>query len=148
MMSVWWHVRGRGRCHPTDSSSSPGLDNCLTSQRLLTGRGGAQQWCWYYCCNMSAQYIHSAFCQNRGCCFILFKLSKDGIFAFLYFTPLVPGEGFIELRVLCKACYCQALVPNPKPSSPQSHQAQSQPSSTQFETQINPKGTGADTKIL
>ena len=44
--------------------------------------------------------------------------------------------------------YCQALVPNPKPISPQSLQTQSQPSSTQFETQINPKGTGADTKIL
>ena len=44
--------------------------------------------------------------------------------------------------------YCQALVPNPKPISPQSLQTQSQPSPTQFETQINPKGTGADTKIL
>ena len=44
--------------------------------------------------------------------------------------------------------YCQALVPNPKPISPQSLQTQSQPSSTQFETQINPKGTGADSKIL
>ena len=43
---------------------------------------------------------------------------------------------------------CQALVPNPKPISPQSLQTQSQPSPTQFETQINPKGTGADTKIL
>ena len=43
---------------------------------------------------------------------------------------------------------CQALVPNPKPISPQSIQTQSQPSPTQFETQINPKGTGADTKIL
>ena len=44
--------------------------------------------------------------------------------------------------------YCQAIVPNPKPISPQSLQTQSQPSPTQFETQINPKGTGADTKIL
>ena len=44
--------------------------------------------------------------------------------------------------------YCQALVPNPRPISPQSLQTQSQPSPTQFETQINPKGTGADTKIL
>ena len=43
---------------------------------------------------------------------------------------------------------CQALVPSPKPISPQSLQTQSQPSPTQFETQINPKGTGADTKIL
>ena len=43
---------------------------------------------------------------------------------------------------------CQALVPNPKPISPQSLQTQFQPSPTQFETQINPKGTGADTKIL
>ena len=43
---------------------------------------------------------------------------------------------------------CQALVPNPKPISPQSFQTQSHPSPTQFETQINPKGTGADTKIL
>ena len=43
---------------------------------------------------------------------------------------------------------CQALVPNPKPIRPQSLQTQSQPSPTQFETQINPKGTGADTKIL
>ena len=38
--------------------------------------------------------------------------------------------------------FCQALVPNPKPISPQSLQTQSQPSPTQFETQINPKGTG------
>ena len=44
--------------------------------------------------------------------------------------------------------YCQALVPNLKPISPQSLQTQSQTSPTQFETQINPKGTGADTKIL
>ena len=44
--------------------------------------------------------------------------------------------------------YCQALVPNPEPISPQSLQTQSKPSPTQFETQINPKGTGADTKIL
>ena len=44
--------------------------------------------------------------------------------------------------------YCQALVPNPKPISPQSLQTRSKPSPTQFETQINPKGTGADTKIL
>ena len=44
--------------------------------------------------------------------------------------------------------YCQALVPNPSPSSPKSPQTQSQPSPTQFKTQINPKGTGADTKIL
>ena len=44
--------------------------------------------------------------------------------------------------------YCQALVPNPKPISPQSPRTKSQPSPTQFETQINPKGTGADTKIL
>ena len=48
----------------------------------------------------------------------------------------------------CEPTYCQALVPNPKPISPQSLQTQSQPSPTQFETQINPKGTGADTKIL
>ena len=43
---------------------------------------------------------------------------------------------------------CQALVPNPKPISPQSLQTQSKPNPTQFKTQINPKGTGADTKIL
>ena len=43
---------------------------------------------------------------------------------------------------------CQALVPNPEPISPQSLKTQSKPSPTQFETQINPKGTGADTKIL
>ena len=43
---------------------------------------------------------------------------------------------------------CQALVPNPSPPRPQSHQAQSQPSPTQFKTQIDPKGTGADNKIL
>ena len=47
-----------------------------------------------------------------------------------------------------KSGNCQALVPNPKPISPQSPQTQCQPSPTQFETQINPKGTGADTKIL
>ena len=40
---------------------------------------------------------------------------------------------------------CQALVPNP---SPQSHQAQSQPSPAQLKTQIDRKGTGAYTKIL
>ena len=44
--------------------------------------------------------------------------------------------------------YCQALVPNPSPPNPQSHQAQSQPSPIQFQPQLNPKGTGADTKIL
>ena len=48
-----------------------------------------------------------------------------------------------------KAGYCcQALVPNPSPPPPQSPQTQSQPSQTQSKTQINPKGTGADTKIL
>ena len=43
---------------------------------------------------------------------------------------------------------CQALVPNPSPPSPKSPQTQSQPTPTQFKTQTNPKGTGADTKIL
>ena len=43
---------------------------------------------------------------------------------------------------------CQALVPNPKPISPQSLQTQFQPSPAQFETQINPKDSRADTKIL
>ena len=43
---------------------------------------------------------------------------------------------------------CQALVPNPSPPSPQSPQVQPQPSPTQFQPQLNPKGTGADTKIL
>ena len=43
---------------------------------------------------------------------------------------------------------CQALVPNPSPPPPQSPQTQSQPSQTQLKTQINPKGTGADTNIL
>ena len=43
---------------------------------------------------------------------------------------------------------CQALVPNPSPPNPQSPQAQSQPSPTQFKPQFNPKGTGADNKIL
>ena len=42
-------------------------------------------------------------------------------------------------------CNFQALVPSPSLRSPQ---AQPQPSPTQFETQMNPKGTGADTKIL
>ena len=43
---------------------------------------------------------------------------------------------------------CQALVPNPSPPPPQSPQTQSQTSPTQLKTQINPKGTGAETKIL
>ena len=43
---------------------------------------------------------------------------------------------------------CQALVPNPSPPPPQFPQTQSQPSPTQLKTQINPKRTGADTKIL
>ena len=50
--------------------------------------------------------------------------------------------------LLAYSSNCQALVPNPKPISPQSLQTQSQPSPTQFETQITPKWTGADTKIL
>ena len=41
--------------------------------------------------------------------------------------------------------YCQALVLNPSPKSPQ---AQPLLSPTQFQPQLNPKGTGADTKIL
>ena len=45
-----------------------------------------------------------------------------------------------------KTSNCQALVPNP--FSPQSPQTQSQPSPIQFQPQLNPKGTGADTKIL
>ena len=49
---------------------------------------------------------------------------------------------YVMLRYLIQ--YCQALVPNPSPSSPQSPQTRSQLSPTQ----INPKGTGADTKIL
>ena len=40
------------------------------------------------------------------------------------------------------------LLSSRSPPPPQSPQTQSQPSPTQFETQINPKGTGADTKIL
>ena len=62
---------------------------------------------------------------------------------------LAPVSQFV-LFLCVREVYCQALVPNPKPKpiSPLSLQTQSQPSPTQFETQINPKGTGADTKIL
>ena len=36
----------------------------------------------------------------------------------------------------------------PQPLCPQSPQTEYQPSPTQFQPQLNPKGTGADNKIL
>ena len=81
------------------------LDNCLICVNSWHGHNAG------ICCNnIRARYIH----WNRDSvlsnieCFFLFKLSK----AFLYFTPPVPGEGFIELGlgVLCKSCYYCKLI--------------------------------------
>ena len=65
-------------------------------------------------------------------------------------NPRLNKQKFASLHLLIAINIrnCQALVPNPKPISLQSLQTQSHPNPTQFETQINPKGPGADTKIL
>ena len=79
----------------------------------------------------------------------MFRCSSSFVIWNQLLSVKVKYEGFLWIRnILDKTVKrylmnCQALVPNPKPISPQS-----QPSPTQFETQINPKGTGADTKIL
>ena len=58
--------------------------------------------------------------------------------------------GLSDVLFICTCCFwnCQALVPNPNPLVPNPPRHNPNPIPTQFQPQLNPKGTGADTKIL
>ena len=92
---------------------------------------------------------HIMTCTNSTYCLSKYATVNDqDIWAHSCAQDLFEDDIMGELNFLPDPIYCQALVPNPKPLSPQSLQTQSQPSPAQFDTQFNPKGTGADTKIL